>query len=178
MANSNNLQRRSHQAAGGRHTNHKFVSTPLGTNNALSCGKQRRHSDWLPLTTPLVLWSHLVKSVAHTLSRFSQSRANHLVTCHKAHVIVSSTPRCKQRSHDQHHSHHANPADPQPPSARQSSSSVLLLVFNLLLLLPNLSHTLRVPYRYPHYPLFNKELLQGSSGKSVCLLVCVCVMRH
>lgn len=34
-----------------------------------------------------------------------------------------------------------------------------------LILMPNSSHSLRVPYRYPHYPLFHKEILQGSSGK-------------
>lgn len=48
-------------------------------------------------------------------------------------------------------------------------SPVLWLALSItfvVLSLPNLSESLRVPYRYPHYPLFHKEFLQGSSGES------------
>jgi len=38
------------------------------------------------------------------------------------------------------------------------------ILFINLLTLPKLSDSFRVPYRYPHYPLFHKELIQNSPG--------------
>lgn len=46
------------------------------------------------------------------------------------------------------------------PSISNRWWSCILVMF----LLPNAINSLRVPYRYPHYPLFHKEFLQGSSG--------------
>lgn len=132
---------------------------------------------------PLVLWTHLVNNLATSLGLPSSSSLSHNATNDNAPdnradghhsrqpSVIVTHPRC----------HPLRPTPPAactrlvssspcppptpPPAPRQSSSSVLFLVLNLFLLLPNLSHTLRVPYRYPHYPLFNKEILQGSSGK-------------
>lgn len=47
------------------------------------------------------------------------------------------------------------------PSISNRWWSCILVMF----LLPNAINSLRVPYRYPHYPLFHKEFLQGSSGR-------------
>jgi hypothetical protein len=49
-------------------------------------------------------------------------------------------------------------------SMQKLQKSVLFfsLLFINLLLLPNSSHAFRVPYRYPTYPLFHKELIQNT----------------
>ncbi|KAH7642567.1 hemocyte protein-glutamine gamma-glutamyltransferase-like protein [Dermatophagoides farinae] len=40
----------------------------------------------------------------------------------------------------------------------------MLIILIILSIIPYPSQSLRVPYRYPHYPLFHKEFLQGSTG--------------
>lgn len=52
-----------------------------------------------------------------------------------------------------------------PASLSLPNVHLLLLSALLALCMPNVSQCLRVPYRYPHYPLFHKEFLQ-SSGTS------------
>ena len=86
-------------------------------------------------------------------------------TAHTCSVFVANWPKLVFRS------------SPQRPNCQMSSTSNLMtnslhklqksvlfftLVFINLFLFPNTSHAFRVPYRYPHYPLFHKELIHNS----------------
>ena len=74
--------------------------------------------------------------------------------------------RCQSGSHvPRHHRSSSNTV-----TSSSTFPTVLLLALGCALVLfslPNLSHSFRVPYRYPNYPLFHKELLQGSPGRRI-----------
>ena len=110
------------------------------------------------------------------------TKLTHLVRCQLSCMQLGAImrPHCTAihsiTSHYFCHDHHHEPTSqqqnqdlktPHQPSSYQNSVLRLVLSCIIVLLLsslPNQSESLRVPYRYPHYPLFHKEFLQGSSG--------------
>lgn len=95
------------------------------------------------------------------LSSSCQWKFHPLVTCQTirlTRVIMSIETALGALIHHQYHPHQQHKHVPL--------KTVLYIALHIILIaLPNSSHTLRVPYRYPHYPLFHKEILQGSSGR-------------
>lgn len=101
-------------------------------------------------------------------------------TAHTCAMIVAKWPKLVFRSSEQRLASNCQmPSSASTPpmsslllnSVHKIRKSVLFfsLVFINLFLFPNTSHAFRVPYRYPHYPLFHKELIHNSPIGKIAL---------
>lgn len=97
-------------------------------------------------------------------------------TAHTCSAFVANWPKLVFRSsHQRPNCQMSSTSNSMTNSIHNLQKTVLFfsLVFINLFLFPNTSHAFRVPYRYPHYPLFHKELIHNSPiGKTVNSFLC------